>query len=303
MTKPQTAETVLVERDPNTPQCNRCGTPLEDGRCSYCAAAPPPHDGRGELEIPDFLKRQTGELPPLTFPAWKDDGREGSREGAEEDGSTSFEDGWHAMRERAETAEAQLAEAKGEVERLTAALAGSSAASMTLRGKVSTLTAQRDRLLEAGKPLIDRRTKLFGDAREDAVEVLRKAHDGVEGGVVEMMLGCPFCGGIKLRPNADWGEWWRLPASHAKLADPALLPKPKPTPPGTPVPQPLPNGGRGWKRVRGKPHRTSRKKRRGGSISLIGNRRQPPRMRASASPATTWRSPFTQAMTSPKPTP
>lgn len=40
----------------------------------------------GEAEIPDFLKRQVGLLPPASMPEWRDDdGREGRREGAEED--------------------------------------------------------------------------------------------------------------------------------------------------------------------------------------------------------------------------
>lgn len=44
-------------------------------------------DGGDGVEVPNFLKRQTGELPPLEFPAWQDDceGREGRRDGAEED--------------------------------------------------------------------------------------------------------------------------------------------------------------------------------------------------------------------------
>ena len=45
--------------------------------------------GEGAREIPDFLKRMTGELPPAPMPKWRDDdGREGRREGAEEDPAT-----------------------------------------------------------------------------------------------------------------------------------------------------------------------------------------------------------------------
>lgn len=44
-------------------------------------------DASQDQRVPDFLKRMTGALPPLKFPEWRDDGdgREGRREGAEED--------------------------------------------------------------------------------------------------------------------------------------------------------------------------------------------------------------------------